>query len=407
VKSRLRTFIAVSALSLGIVVTLRYVRDEPKGEWVTLERGELVKSIEVEGTLVATDASAFGPPVVRGLWDFKLSFLAEEGIDVRKGERIGAFDASQLQKQLEERGAELDSANKELEKKRNEIEKRQRDDAMRLTEAEARLDKARLKLERPAEFVARRETLELELDAELANEEVHYLSERRLSLDTSDRIALAMLEEKHQRASARVNELTQAISRMTLVAPRDGTVVHVANRRGEKKRVGDSVWQREKVVAVPDLDHMTARGYVDEAEAGAIEVGQPVKLRLDAYPEVSFSGAVRQISRTVQSRSRNSPVRVVFLEIELDETDSSRMRPDMRFRGEIEVDRISDALLLPVAAVGAAPEGPTVVVDTWKGAKSARVTLGRSNGRMVEVLRDLSEGDRVLLSERPNRSEGP
>ena len=72
---------------------------------------------------------------------------------------------------------------------------------------------------------------------------------------------------------------------MRRTAPRDGIVIHVANRRNEKKKVGDTCSFYERVIEIPDLSRMEADGEVEEAEAGRIREGQAVKLHLDEVRE--------------------------------------------------------------------------------------------------------------------------
>jgi multidrug efflux pump subunit AcrA (membrane-fusion protein) len=192
---------------------------------------------------------------------------------------------------------------------------------------------------------------------------------------------------------------------MTLLAPRDGTVVHVTDRAGEKKRVGDSVWRQEKVLAVPDLRRMYGDGHVDEFDAGKISIGQKVELRLDAYPEVPFTGRIAVVGKTIQELSRNSPLRGLAAEIALDETDTTRMRPDMRFRGRIEIGRVANALLVPIRAIDRIDGRPAVRRLGRLGEASVPVTLGRGNNEMVEVLGGLAEGDRLRVQEL-EREEG-
>jgi multidrug efflux pump subunit AcrA (membrane-fusion protein) len=380
---------------LAVWTLLGATRATP-GSVFTVTRGDMLLMAEIEGTLQPVDAYLLGPPSARGIWNFKISRMAAEGSDVRKGTPVLSFDPSELEKRLLELGAELDKSQKEIEKKRLDIVIRQQADALRLSEAEASLEKARLKLERPAELVAARETKALELDRELAEREVGYLAERRRSLDEADRIDIESLVEQRDRASARVVELKETISRMTLVAPRDGTVVYVVDRTGEKKRVGDSVWRQEKVLSVPDLGRMSALGYVDESDSGRIALGQRVELRLDAYPEVPFRGLVAGTGKTITAPTRNSPLRGLAATVELDETDATRMRPDMRFRGKIEVGRIRDTLLVPREAVDRA-DGRTVMYRSGAlGPVAVPVSLGRSNETLVEVLSGLSEGDRLV-----------
>lgn len=366
-------------------------------EWVEVRRGDLALKIPIEGNLMSVDAYQLGPPATRGIWDFRIAWMAPEGSDVTAGTPVLRFDASELEKRLVERRAELDSAEKEIEKKSIDAVIRREADELRLSEARAKLEKARLKLERPSELVAARETRLLELDRDLAEREVRHLEQRRRSLDEADATELENLKEQRDRAHSRVREIEETIARMTLTAPRDGTVVYVADRRGEKKRVGDSVWRHEKVLAVPDLKRMSARGFVDEFHAGKIRVGLKAEIRLDAYPEISFTGRIVEIGKTILPVSQSSPLRGIETVLALDETDVTRMRPDMRFRGTIEVAHVGNVLLVPLRAVDRERGRLMVHRSTLAGTEEAPVTLGQRNEELVEVVAGLSEGERVLV----------
>jgi multidrug efflux pump subunit AcrA (membrane-fusion protein) len=122
-----------------------------------------------------------------------------------------------------------------------------------------------------------------------------------------------------------------------------------------------------------------------------------VTFRLDAHPDQEFSGNVASIWKTVRRKTWRNPLKVAKLEIELDETDTRRMRPGMRFRGKLETERISDALLVPVDAVFLGPEGPLVYRSSLLGHEAVEVKLGRRNEDHVEVLEGLAEGDSVSL----------
>lgn len=366
--------------------------------WVEVERRDFVFTVELEGTLSAVRSHQLGPPATRGVWEYKIAHMAPEGEEVGAGTPVLSFDASQLERRLVELQAAFESAREELEKKTLSRELRQRDDELRLAEAHGKLEKARLKLDRPEGLTAANETRTLELDRELAGREITYIEERRRFLDEADATELLVLREERDRSRARVQELETAIGRMSLEAPRGGTIVYVTNRSGEKKRVGDTVWRREKVLAIPDLSEMAAEGRVEESDSGRIAEGQRVELRLDAYPEVTFTGTVRKIGKTVLPRTRNSPIRVVHVHVELDETDVTRMRPDMRFRGQVEIERAPNTLQIPLAAVHREGSRAIVYRGTWHGTQKVDVDLGRSNDAYVEVLAGLGEGDRVAVT---------
>ena len=396
--SRSRRWGLVGVLGLvgfGWWIVRVYNGNEP-AQWSVVTRGDFVAKVKFEGRLTAVHSTLFLPPVVPGRWEYKISDMVPDGTVVKTGEPVLTFDNSELERDLLEMNARLESAQKEIEKKRIDITIRRRDNDLSLAEARAKFEKATLKLERPEEFVAGKEIALLELDRELAQQEVTYLESRRALLDGADEIGLNIIGERRDAAAFRVNEIRNGIEKMTLRSSRNGTVIHITNRRGEKKRVGDTVWRRDKVLEVADLTSMKARGLVDESEAGQVTVGQRVEFSLDAYADLNFGGEIRKISKTVQRKTRNSPLRIFRIEIELDKTDEARMRPEMRFKGTIEVERQDDVLLVPVSAVRMSGDGASVYRRSLSGIEERRVKLGTKNKDIVVIVDGLSDGDKVL-----------
>jgi HlyD family secretion protein len=174
-------------------------------------------------------------------------------------------------------------------------------------------------------------------------------------------------------------------------------VIYKTDWPGNKKKVGDSCWRAETVLQIPDLTRMLGEGQVAEADAGRLAAGQRVTLRLDAYPDLQFHATVQKIHRTVQQKSPANPQKVVRLVLELDETDTERMRPGMRFRGQVEVERVAGTLVVPQEAVVAGPEGAAVVVRSLFGRHRVFPTFGERNAKLFAVTSGLEEGDRVLL----------
>jgi HlyD family secretion protein len=389
-------------LALVLLVPAGYwinsaITGEQEVQWTEVERDDLVLSVEVDGTLRAVESSKFGPPQIKYFWEYKIAHLAPEGEEVTKGTPLVAFDTSELEQLLETQQAESDQARKQIERTEKNLDVVKRQDRLRLEEARARLRKAQLKVERPGELSSAQELQIARLDLGLAGNEVAYLEQR---LETSERSAeaqLAVLKNQRDEADQRVAEINDAIGQMRIAAPRDGTVIYVTGWRGEKKKVGDTCRANESVLELPDLNKMMAEGQVDEADAGKLAEGQRVTFRLDAHPDQEFSGNVASIWKTVRRKTWRNPLKVAKLEIELDETDTRRMRPGMRFRGKLETERISDALLVPVDAVFLGPEGPLVYRSSLLGHEAVEVKLGRRNEDHVEVLEGLAEGDSVSL----------
>lgn len=372
--------------------------------WAEVHREDLVLGVEATGTLAAVDAALLGPPQVPDQWNHKISFLAPEGIEVRAGTPVLGFDTAELENKLVEKAAEYQSARQEYEKKAASLAIALREEELRLAEAEAKRRKSALKVDVPDDLVAANELKQSRADLALAEREIAYLKERLAFSRRQGEAELAALAKRRDRAAARVAEIRRHVESMTVRAPRAGTVVHVSGRHREKSKVGDSIWQADKVIEIPDLKRMRAEAEVDEADAGRVAVGQPVTLRLDAHPDVVYTGRVAAVQRAVRERSDQTRQKVVAVQVALDRTDPQRMRPGMRLRGLIETERVRDALVVPLEAVEATPDGPLVHRRaSFGGTEPVRPELGRRNARLVQVLSGLAAGDQVA---RNGASEG-
>lgn len=374
-------------------------RGEAPGAALRVERGDLVLTTGVEGTLRSVDSEQLGPPAIPSIWNYKIAFMAPEGAAVRAGQPVLRFDASELQRRLQETMAERDSAATQLEKAEVDLERKLRDMELQLAQARARARRAQLKTDVPEGLQAEKELTEARLDRAVADAEVASL-ETRLDLEgRAGSAEVAALREKRDRAEQRVAEMQEYMQRMNVAAARDGTVVYVSDWRGDKKKVGDDVWQSQKVLEIPDLARMEAVGHVDEADAGRIAVGQTAILRLDAHPDRDYRGRVAEIARAVTRKDRGNPLKQVELVIALDETDTARMRPGMRFQGEIEVERATGVLLAPAAAVRSTAEGAVAYRRSLFGAERVAPEVGRRNADFVEILEGLEEGQVLLPPE--------
>jgi multidrug resistance efflux pump len=353
--------------------------------------------VAVEGVLRAVESVDVGPPALSMVYEFKLAMLAPEGSEVTAGEPVMRFDTTQLQQRLQELIAERDATLSLLEKRTADYAIERRDTELELAEARAELRRAEFELAVPEEVAARRELERARIDHRLAVQRIRALEGRLGHLESRRRAELGDVANKSEQAEARVEEVESAIERMTVRAPRAGTVIYNTRRRGEKPKVGDTVWRTQDVLSIPDLDRMRAEGRVAEADVGRLAVGQPVTLRLDSYPDVEYRGRLRRIGRAVENRSRHSPEKVVAVEIDLERTDASRMRPGMRFRGRVEVDRVEGVLTAPAGAVFPTADGAAVHRRTLLGRELLHPTLGRRNDELFEVVSGLEEGDRVLV----------
>lgn len=408
-RKHLRIAIPVAILALFLFGgwTLRNkLAADRQGDWVRATRGDLVTGFEVIGTLVSSASDSLGPPQVEDLWNFKISRMAREGSEVKKGQPVLSFDTTELQRDLEEKTAEADEARKQIEKERNDLALQSKDERLALAEAEATLRKTSLKLEAPPDLTGISERKKAEIEHAIAKRESTAIRLRIEALERGARARIELLESKRREAEAFAARTQDAIQKMNVMATRDGTIVYTTSRNGEKRKEGDNVWKADRIIEIPDLNRMKAEGEVDEVDAGRVAVGQRVTLRLDAHPDEEFHGTIAFAGRTVQQkRNSQDPLKVLRVEIKLDRTDPAKMRPGMRFQGTIELGRIRNAVLIPRDAIFLGSTGPFVHRRNALKVESAPVQLGRENDRFVEVLKGLEPGDRVLVTKQDDEEK--
>jgi multidrug resistance efflux pump len=59
---------------------------------------------------------------------------------------------------------------------------------------------------------------------------------------------------------------------------------------------GAMVRERQTVVRMPDMDRLQIRVHLDKSDVQRIRKGQPVVVRIDAFPDQTLSGEVAEIS---------------------------------------------------------------------------------------------------------------
>ena len=390
-----RRFWLVAAVVTAALLLLALRPTRPDvGAPAFVKRADLVLSVDVEGELAAVRSKEIGVPPVAEV-DFKIAFLAPEGQQVKQGESVLRLDTEMLERRLAEKRAELQEAQKKVEQKQIELGMKLLDLEQQAAQARADLGRAQLKVDVPAEVQQRIELEKARLDKRGRERDLQNLDAEGRVTQALTGAELASLRQQRDRAAGRVAALEVAIDKMNIRAPQEGIVVYRPNWRDEKKKVGDSVWFGEVVLAIPDLTEMKGDAFVDEADGGPVREGQKVTLRLEARSDFDLVGKVAKIARTVRQRTWRTPLKGYRVEVALEKTDPTFMRPAMRFRGEVETGRVPGVLLVPRDVVFLRDTGPVVWARRAFGWSQVEVKLGRSNRKQVEVLAGVKEGDRL------------
>ena len=380
------------ALWLGLLVACSKHTGEL--QYVDVKRDDLTIGAEISGELEAIDSTDIHPPSVGQIWNFKIAQIAGDGDDVKAGEPLVGFDPSEVMRDLETMQNEADAAQKKLEQKRDDAALARRDDDLKVAEAESALKKAGLKAAGSPDLVAAVDLETEKLDEQnaklvLAGAKFHAESTKK-----SDEQEIAQLAEKATYAKHRAEVLRASLAGMQVVSPRDGTVVIPTDWQGNKKKVGDPAWRGETVLQVVGLGKMQGKGIVDEVDLSRVRTNQAVTLRLDALPDVKLTGHIDQIEKSVGAKSNTDPSRVAKLVLALDKT-TVPLRPGMRFRGEVETEKLAQVVQVPVEAVFVTADGPVAYRKQGSGFEVVRLVLGKRSASSIEVKSGLSPGDQV------------
>jgi len=198
-------------------------------------------------------------------------------------------------------------------------------------------------------------------------------------------------------AREEVEETRAELRALTIRAPSAGLVIHAEEGRfmdRTKVKEGDQVRERQELIELPDLSTLQVTLTVNELDAQRVAVGQRAAVRLDAYPEVTFTGHVIDISTLAQELSDESNVKVFPAVVELDEPDE-RVRPGMTASATICVEQVQDALQAPLSALGMV-DGSTYVKPV-DAAEPVPVRVGQHTESTAQILEGVEEGERLEL----------
>ncbi|RJP46244.1 MAG: efflux RND transporter periplasmic adaptor subunit [Desulfobacteraceae bacterium] len=219
--------------------------------------------------------------------------------------------------------------------------------------------------------------------------------------------AMATLDKSEQELEVARQNLQKAqeeLAAATIRAPGPGMVVFAEQMRegGRRKpRIGDQVWQNQPLVYLPDVSRMIVNTQVREIDLHKIDIGKPVSLRVDAYPQLQLTGKVTTIGILADAReSARQGGKYFKVAITVDQPDP-RLRPGMTARVTILCDTVKNVLTAPVFAIFGQNDRFFAYVDVRASFEKREVRVGLQSDHLVQIISGLSPGDAIALSEPP------
>ncbi|HHQ4939250.1 efflux RND transporter periplasmic adaptor subunit [Aeromonas veronii] len=206
-------------------------------------------------------------------------------------------------------------------------------------------------------------------------------------------------EAAYRSLEADIESLKATIARREVRAPFSG-VVGLRN-----VFLGQYLQPGTDIVRLEDTSVMRLRFTVPQTDISKINLGQTIKINVDAYPQTQFDGHITAIEPAVNFQSG-----LIQVQADIPNNDG-QLRSGMFARASIILPTVKDQIVIPQTAISFTLYGQNVYVlkegeETDKEgnkvkvlrAKQVVVKAGERRGNDVHVLSGIQAGDQIVLS---------
>jgi RND family efflux transporter MFP subunit len=369
-------FIGAAALVVGFF----YVLGGAGGPTVEVARAQLVgggagtsSGVTANGYVVARTQASVSSKITG-----RLEYLGvEEGSVVEEGEIIARLESADYAAAVAQREAELGTARAGL------------------LEAESERDQLQRDVARSRDLLARG------LTSEQATEQL----EAQL---TTAEARVNRVRAQVAAAAAAVGVAQANLENTFIRAPFSGTVLRKDAEVGEvvAPAVTGGGLTRGAVVTMADLETLEVEVDVNEAYIARIRNGQPTSIDLDAYPDTSFRGRVRQVVPTADRQRATVEVKVSILDV--DPRILSEMGATVEFLEQAQEAQPAAAARVFVPAAAVRDESGLQIVWVVADGRVQRrvVEAGPVTGERREIRSGVSAGDQVVVEGHEGLEDG-
>lgn len=228
-----------------------------------------------------------------------------------------------------------------------------------------------------------------------------------VAADDFDNAKLSYTQAKEQVASAKeeVQRAQTNLGYATITSPIDGVVLSKSVEEGQT--VAASFSTPELFTIAQDLTNMQVVADVDEADIGDVKEGERVSFTVDAYPDDTFEGEVKQV-RQEATTSNN----VVTYEVVISAPNADlKLKPGLTANVTIYTAERKGVLSVPSKALRFTPQKETVgkmkIVDAANAKNKVwtiegnsivahKVNIGMTDGTNTQIVGGIAEGTKVV-----------
>ncbi|MFA5934353.1 MAG: efflux RND transporter periplasmic adaptor subunit [Candidatus Paceibacterota bacterium] len=190
-------------------------------------------------------------------------------------------------------------------------------------------------------------------------------------------------------AKAQVAGIQAQLSKNVIYSPIDGIITK------QEAKVGEIVSPNTVMVSVISISNFEVEAYVPEINIGKVNIGNVVKMTMDAFPNENFVGKLVYIepAETLIDNIPNFKLKIVFDKID------NRLKSGLTVDVEIEVNKKENVLSIPRYAISENDDKYSVQKMDGNNIVTKNINIGiQGDNGMTEIIYGLDEGDKILFS---------
>tara|TARA_S200000501_G_scaffold374819_1_gene425281 strand:+ start:7934 stop:9103 length:1170 start_codon:yes stop_codon:yes gene_type:complete len=200
-------------------------------------------------------------------------------------------------------------------------------------------------------------------------------------------------------AQSRLIQDEDALSKLRLIAPQDGTITFIDGEVGDLAQGG--MFNPSVLLKLSDLSKMEVYVNVNENDIADISIDDIVLIEVDAYDGKKFKGEVKEVAYASSVSSGGSQQQVTNFQVKIKMLEVVEgMRPGMSATVDIITSQSPNALSIPIQSLTSSRSNKkgTNIVFVYDNniVKERVVETGIVGDRDYEVLSGLEEGEQIV-----------
>lgn len=347
----------------------------PRVEVVRPRRVTVAQSLQTNATLEAFEETDLFAKVSGYLSDVRVDI----GDHVKAGQVLAVIDVPEMEQELAEAKAQLESKQTSL-----EIARRQLDHFRANVKLQNELLRRREELSAGQGWISDRTLDEVRANAEMAKADLSVA-------EANGDLAANQIDV----AGAAVEKIKTLLAYTQIVAPFDGVVARRLVNRGDLVQAATATRTTPSagsLFTVQRIDTIRVFCDVPENDVPHLHIGDPAIVKPSGFDGKRFIGKVTRFSLRLDPETRN-----MRTEIDLPNPDE-RLYPGTYADVSLEMNQRPDALTVPAAAMGSDSDGNFVYTITDNRITRLAVKTGLTDNGRIEVTAGLSDETLVVAS---------